>query len=352
MVAGGYIRGSSSLRRRPSPCSPESEPPLAATRSATSSAIRRTDATAPGRRRSTRGRMWRHPTLAWPYQTAGIPSRASTARTARANPASRAGGTAGSSMKGSGRGSPAPPAPPVRRARAMPERRTAHTAACSAGSVTTRAPATASSRSRTPSGSPLCSTISSASASAAKPITARTAGGRLAGSSRERSISSIADGPRLEEADDRLEGGVHRGEGDEGEPACGGPFHQAQLGAAGHGERALRAAEQARPVGRLAAERLERVARDPAHQIRAAAPGVGQVARALQCGGRGRAAPQRGTRPVGEGHLQGEHVVGRQPVHHRAGAGRVVGDHPAEGRPARRRDVGPEREPVRAGRRG
>ena len=30
-------------------------------------------------RRSISGRMWRQPTLAWPYQTAGIPSRASTA---------------------------------------------------------------------------------------------------------------------------------------------------------------------------------------------------------------------------------------------------------------------------------
>ena len=40
-------------------------------------------ATAPGARRSIIGRMWRHPTLAWPYQMAASPSRSSSPRTPR-----------------------------------------------------------------------------------------------------------------------------------------------------------------------------------------------------------------------------------------------------------------------------
>ena len=190
MVAGGYIRGSSSLRARPSPCSPERDPPWAATRSATSSAMRRTAATAPGARRSMSGRTCRHPTLAWPYQTDGTPSRSRTARMARANEAARSGGTAGSSTKASGLASPPPP-----RTRAMPARRTAQTAACSPGASRARAPGMAAIRSRTSSGAPLCSTTSSAGLPPAKPSSAASAGGRLAGSSRASSMSSIADGP-------------------------------------------------------------------------------------------------------------------------------------------------------------
>jgi hypothetical protein len=53
--------------------------------------------------------------------------------------------------------------------------------------------------------------------------------------------------------------------------------------------------------------------------------------------------------PVGEDHVEAEHVVDGHAVADRVAAGRVVADHPAERRPVRRRGVGPEEEAVPGG---
>ena len=66
MSCGPYIRSRNSERDRPSPCSPESDPPSSMTRSATRSAMRRIRATSPGSRVSSAGRMCRQPTDACP----------------------------------------------------------------------------------------------------------------------------------------------------------------------------------------------------------------------------------------------------------------------------------------------
>ena len=173
---------------------------------------------------------------------------------------------------------------------------------------------------------------------------------RAVGGVEERPVHQLdRRGARLQEADHRLERGVDRREGHDGEAARGRPLHQAQLGAPRHRERALRPAEQPRPVGGVAAERLEGVAGDAPHQVRW--PGLrGEGPGALERGRSRRAATQRRARPVGERHLERQDVVGREAVDHRAGAGGVVGDHPPERRPARGRHVGAEGEPVRGGR--
>ena len=310
IVSGGYMRGSSSLRSRPSPCSPDNDPPFWATRSATSSAMRRSMATAPVRRRSIIGRMCRHPTLACPYQTALTSSRASTARTSRAKPASRVGRhrrvldeghrTRIALFAGAGRPQGARDA----RAAHGPDRRLLGRVAHHP-----RRRRLPRSRRSTSSGSPLCSTSSSASASPAKPSSARTAGGRLAGSSRARSISSIADGPASEQPDHRLQGGVHRVEADQRQAPARRPLHQAQLRAAGQRpacppSRTAAAASRAPRPG----QRVERVPRHAADQLRR--PRVrGEGAGRSRARRRGRPAPQRGARPVGQGHVEREHVV-------------------------------------------
>ena len=62
---------------------------------------------------------------------------------------------------------------------------------------------------------------------------------------------------------------------------------------------------------------------------------------------RGRQFPQRDRLAVAQDRVQTFDVVNRLPVLHRARAGRVVADHAAERRPARRRHVRPEQEVVR-----
>ena len=188
--SGAYMRGSSSPRRRPSPCSPDSDPPWATTMSATASATSRMRVTAPGARRSTMGRMCRHPTLACPYQMASpIPVSVSTRRTSPANDARACGGTAGSSMKGMGL-----PSPSTRSAREMLVRRMRQIDAWSEGSLMTVPPTCRRAAARASPTSPECSTTSIAGARPTMPSSARSAGARLAGSSRSASISSMADG--------------------------------------------------------------------------------------------------------------------------------------------------------------
>ncbi len=157
-------------------------------------------------------------------------------------------------------------------------------------------------------------------------------------------------GSALERGQGGVEGRVDRGQREHREPAGDGALHQPQLGPPDHRQGALRPAHHPGPVGALAAERLERVARHAAQQRRG--PGRrGERPRRLHAGRRRGAATQGDARSVGHRHAEGEHVVGGEAVHDRAGSRRVVGDHPPEGRPAARGDVGPEDEVVR-GRRG
>ena len=66
-AAGEYIRASSSLLARPSPCSPESEPPCATTRSAASERNLRNRVTPSSESRSKSSRTWMHPSPKCPY---------------------------------------------------------------------------------------------------------------------------------------------------------------------------------------------------------------------------------------------------------------------------------------------
>ena len=349
IVSGGYIRGSSSPRTRPSPCSPDSEPPFAATRSATPSAIRRTLATAPGRRRSISGRMCRQPTLACPYQMAGAPSSASRRRTSRAKPASRSGGTAGSSMNGRGRGSPPGPG-----ARAGPQgagdARAAH-----------RPHRLLGGRVRDHAGAgdglqPLAHRVGCPAVlhdqdrrGVAGGVQQGTVGRRPVGRVQQRVVHELdRRGARGEQPHHRLQGLIDRAEGHQRQPPRGGAGDQRQLRPPGHGQRPLRAAQQARPVGVLAPQGLEGVPRHPADQ-RGRPRRRGEGPRGLERRRGGRPPAQGGPRAVGQRHRERAHVVGRQPVDHRAGPGRVIGDHPAEGRPVGGGDVGPEHQPVGRG---
>src|SRR5215211_2502404 len=65
-ISPPYIFSINSERERPSPCSPEMDPPQSTTRSATSSAMRRIRDTPLGSEVSKAGLTCRHPTLAWP----------------------------------------------------------------------------------------------------------------------------------------------------------------------------------------------------------------------------------------------------------------------------------------------
>src|SRR5215211_6495377 len=65
-ISPPYIFSINSERERPSPCSPEMDPPQLTTRSATSSAMRRIRETPSGSEVSRAGLTCRHPTLAWP----------------------------------------------------------------------------------------------------------------------------------------------------------------------------------------------------------------------------------------------------------------------------------------------
>ena len=219
---------------------------------------------------------WRGRTR-WP---AG-PRPPEVARTSRAKPGSRAGGTAGSSMKGSGRGSPGPPAPPVRRARAMPD--AAHGPHRLLGGGVQRPPARRGSpaAARAPrSGSPLCSTIRIAAASPAKPISDRTAGGRLAGSSSWWSISSMAEGPAPSASTTASRASSTDANDSSARPRAAGPLDQPHLGRTG----SRPACPRSRTAGAASpasspAERVERVARDPPEQ-RGRPRGGGEGARA------------------------------------------------------------------------
>ncbi len=143
----------------------------------------------------------------------------------------------------------------------------------------------------------------------------------------------------------RLEGGVHRGERQQGQAAGRRALHQPQDGAAGHRERALAAAQQAGPVGGIAGEGAQVVARHPSQERRRLRGGAERTGR-LQGGGRRASPDEGGAAPVGQRHVDLEHVVGGEPVRDGACAGGVVGDHAAQGGPVARGDVRPEEEAV------
>ena len=230
----------------------------------------------------------------------------------------------------------------------MPERRTAHTAACSAGSSTTRAPGDR--------GQPVGHLVRIAAVLhqrapgvGGEPISAGPTAGGWPGRA-ARSISSIAEGPRLEQPDHGLQRGVHRGERHQGEPAGGRALHQPQLGRAGHRQGPLRC----RRAGAASRARRPRGRPGRSPTPAAAAP---RATRRRRAGGPPPARPARGGPRPRVARVPSASVTSSsrtwsrgQPVRDRAGAGRVVGDHPAEGRPAPRGDVGPEEQAVGAAR--
>ena len=146
----------------------------------------------------------------------------------------------------------------------------------------------------------------------------------------------------------RLERRLHRCERQQGQAAGRRALHQPQHGRAGHRQRPLAAAQQARPVGLVAREGAQVVARHPP-QERRGPRGGGERPGRLHGGGRAAAPAEGGAGAVRQRHVDLEDVVRGQPVRDRARAGGVVGDHPAEGRPAPRGDVRPEEQAVGAG---
>ena len=334
IVPGGYIRGSSSLRARPSPCSPDSDP--SSGRRGRRSPRRCGAARRPRRaaRRSMRGRMCRQPTLAWPYQTASRPSRSRIRRTPRASSGSRSGGTAGSSMIASGRGSPGP-AGPSRRALPIPARRTAHTAACPAGSTTTRAPGDAPQA---------VGHLVRLAAQLHQEL------GRRAGV--ERGAGHQLDGrravpqrppppPRAPRPPSRRAAGPGRG------PPGAPPAAARPPGSPPASPRCRRGRRG--QSGSSPARASEVVARHPPQERRGPGGGGERPGRLQRRAAPG--APRRRVARVPSASVTSsvEDVVGGEPVRDRAGAGGVVGDHPAERRPAAGGDVRPEEQAVGAG---
>ena len=88
-----------SERMIPSPCSPECDPLYSRTSAWASSAMRRIFDTSSPLLRFKVGRTCRHPTEAWPYQTAVVSWRAKTSVSRSVYSASLSRGTAQSSMK-------------------------------------------------------------------------------------------------------------------------------------------------------------------------------------------------------------------------------------------------------------
>lgn len=157
-----YMRGSSSARAWPSPCSPLSEPPCATTRSASSSEKRRKRATPGGLSRSKSMRTWMQPSPKCPYGVPRRPCSASRARKSRRYGPRRPGGTAQSSQPGQ-----ASVPSGIRVAVPAASSRMRHRARCPAGSVTTVS-------SRASAARRMRSACARASAGVAPPVSAKS----------------------------------------------------------------------------------------------------------------------------------------------------------------------------------
>ncbi len=143
ITRGPYILGSSSARACPSPCSPDSDPPCATTRSASSSEKARKRATPGAVTRSKSIRTCTHPSPKCPYGVPRSPCAASRARNSRRYAPSRTGGTAQSSHPGH-----AIEPSGIRVAVPAASSRIRHSARCPAGSVTTTASRASAARTR------------------------------------------------------------------------------------------------------------------------------------------------------------------------------------------------------------
>ena len=120
-IAGLNWRASSSLRARPSPCSPLSVPPCATTRSAARPMNARKRASPPGASSPKPTRRWMQPSPKWPYVTPRRSASRSRPWSAARYAARRSGGTAASSNPGQA-GEPSE----SRDARPAPSSRTRH----------------------------------------------------------------------------------------------------------------------------------------------------------------------------------------------------------------------------------
>ena len=267
MASGGYMRGRSSLRSRPSPCSPESDPPSRATRSATSSEMRRIAARAPGRRQ--------------------VEERADV-QAADARVPEPDGGHALAREHGAHRARE--PGEPLRRHRGVLDERQRPRVAVRAARRAHGAgdPGAAHRPDQGLRGSvrddPRARDRRETAGHVVRVAAVlhdqqRRGLGREPhqGPHRRRPVGRVEQGavhqldrrrPRLEQAEDGLERGVDRVERHQGEAPGGRLLHEAQLRAACHGEGPLRPAEHPWPVRVVARERVERVAGHPAHQAR------------------------------------------------------------------------------------
>lgn len=184
ITSGPYIRGRSSARACPSPCSPDREPPWETTRSASSPEKLRKRAIPAGVTRSKSIRTCTQPSPKCPYGVPRSPCAASRARNSRRYAPSRAGGTAQSSHPGQ-----AIPPSGVRVAVPAASSRIRHSARRPAGSVTSRESTASAPRTRERAApSSRISTKSQASPRGSAPAAA-------APGTRSRAMPSTVSGP-------------------------------------------------------------------------------------------------------------------------------------------------------------
>ena len=263
-IAGENWRSSSAPRARPSPCSPEREPPCATTSSAAAVMKEPSRPSPPGRSSPKPTRRWMQPSPKWPYVTPCRPWSRSSARSSPRYAARRSGGTTPSSKPGQA-GEPsarrdARPAPSSRTRQRTPW--AAASSSREASGAPNRVPAAVARRpawSRSSAAvSPPTSTSSQAPPGGSRP------GSRQPVSSSDVRLSTV-NGPLGQQGRDDRRCGDVVGEGEDEQAARGRRPDEAERGLGDHGAGPLAPDERPGDVGSpLWEQPVQGVAGDPA----------------------------------------------------------------------------------------
>ncbi len=353
-IAGLNWRASSSLRARPSPCSPLSVPPCATTRSAARSMNARKRASPPGASSPKPTRRWMQPSPKWPYVTPRRSASRSRSWSAARYAARRSGGTAASSNPGQA-GEPSG----SRDARPAPSSRTRHRVACARESSMSDAARERRLRPAVRASRVAWSRIAVASSPPASTSSHAPPGGRSPGSVHpERTLDGQAlDGERLlgEERRHGSRGLDVVAEREHQQPRRGGRCDEPQRRRGDHGAGALGARERPGDVeAALGEQPVEAVARDasgPRRQLGAQQVGVAAEERPQPVVERRPQGVGAASCPVRRDELEPEDVLRRRPPPDRVRPAGVVAHHPADRAPRVRGRVRPDAQPVACRRR-